>query len=54
MYADETQLYITLNTSNQRNCLKKLDACVNDVRCWMTTNYMKLNDDKSEIIFFGT
>ena len=29
-------------------------ACISDVRLWMRTNLLKLNDDKRELIVLGT
>ena len=34
--------------------MKRLNACVEDIRQWMETNFLKLNDTKTEFIFLGT
>ena len=34
--------------------MKRLDACVEDIRQWMENNFLKLNDSKTELIIFGT
>ena len=33
---------------------RQLDACVEDIRQWMESNFLKLNDTKTEFIIFGT
>ena len=51
-YADDTQLYLPLNTSNP-NCLSSLIACLADLQNWMSANFLQLNTNKSEILLFG-
>ncbi len=53
LYADDTQIYITFSQSNNDAMLSaksQLEACVEDIRNWMTTRLLKLNDDKTEFI----
>jgi hypothetical protein len=50
-YADDTQLYIEFNPKTAdglSNAIIALENCVNDIRKWMVTNKLKLNDDKTE------
>ena len=49
-YADDTQLYMTMDHSNN-NCmdgLARIQLCVSVIREWMNQNTLKLNDDKTE------
>ena len=32
----------------------RLEACIAEIKSWMAKNYLKLNDDKTEFIVFGT
>ena len=32
----------------------RLELCIADIRCWMRTNFLKLNDSKTEFILLGT
>ena len=32
----------------------KLQECIEDVQTWMSCNFLKLNEDKTEYIMFGT
>ena len=42
------------DSNPQEECLKRPQACVEDVKSWMTFNLLKLNGDKTEFIVFGT
>ena len=53
-YADDTQLYIGFNpvvdfTHNSN----KLKDCIKDLESWMTSNFLQLNVDKTEVLFVG-
>uniref|UniRef100_A0A4W6G917 Reverse transcriptase domain-containing protein n=1 Tax=Lates calcarifer TaxID=8187 RepID=A0A4W6G917_LATCA len=51
-YADDTQLYLSMEP-NETNHLAKLQACLRDIKIWMTSNFLLLNSDKTEIIIIG-
>ena len=51
MYADDTQLYISLEQDNEQMSSKKLEKCLLDIKQWMLSNKLKLNDDKTELLF---
>ena len=48
-YADDTQLYMTMDHSNNdwRDGLARIELCVSEIREWMNQNMLKLNDDKT-------
>ena len=53
MYADDTQLYATLNMDkphDQKISLYNLEQCIAEIRAWMTVNWLKLNDDKTDMV----
>lgn len=52
IYADDTQLYLPLDSG--RDSVSSLLACLNDVRKWMDENFLQLNDNKTEVILFGS
>ncbi|PIK38386.1 putative RNA-directed DNA polymerase from mobile element jockey-like [Apostichopus japonicus] len=55
MYADDTQIYLSfkpLDFPDAINPLHILETCLEDVRKWMADNMLKLNDDKTDVIFF--
>lgn len=51
-YADDTQLYIPFK-SNDSTAIERLLACLNEVKAWMSTNFLSLNESKTELILFG-
>ena len=54
-YADDSQIYVSFKpTQNDADyALNKLESCVSKIGEWMTDNFLKLNDDKSEFIVMG-
>jgi len=50
-YADDTQIYLPLKTSEKGN-FNKLLSCLAEIKSWMTQNLLLLNENKSEIILF--
>ena len=53
-YADDTQLYMQFRPSDLPVAVQCMDNCVADIREWMTANYLKLNEDKTEYLILGT
>ena len=55
-YADDSQIYVSFKPAQNDAdyALKKLESCVTEIREWMTDNFLKLNDDKSEFIVLGS
>jgi hypothetical protein len=50
VYADDTQLYMLMNSSEKAAAISQLEQCVNSVKSWMTANRLKLNGGKTEIL----
>ena len=51
-YADDTQLYIAVSA----DCISPLHdliQCIPDIINWMATNFLKLNEEKTEILLVG-
>ena len=54
-YADDTQLYISFRPGHELSYnISKLERCVSDIKGWMRQNFLKLNEDKTEILLFGS
>ncbi len=51
-YADDTQLYISTRP-DETSKLSKLTECVKNIKDWMTSNFLLLNSDKTEILIIG-
>ena len=52
-YADDSNLYMSFPRANYDVTLKSLESCVSDVRAWMSSNFLRLNDDKTEFVIFS-
>ena len=53
MYADDIQLYINFNPDDQYLCTmlcNKVTDCINEMKEWFSTNYLKLNEDKTKLV----
>ena len=44
IYADDTQLYISFKYKQSLEAILKLNSCLSDIRRWMITNKLKIND----------
>ena len=57
IYADDTQLYISFkpcDSISRQTAISHIEACIKDIKTWMTNNLLKLNDDKTELIIITT
>ena len=57
LYADECQLYVPFDPQvpgDLENTLARLTACISDIRKWLSENYLKLNDSKTEFFIAGS
>ena len=56
-YADDSQLYIMFKpnvTTSRDDAIARIEACAADIRAWMSNNYLKLNEDKTELLILTT
>ncbi|XP_028454539.1 uncharacterized protein LOC114568999, partial [Perca flavescens] len=51
-YADDTQLYLSIKP-DESGQLARLQTCIEDIKSWMTHNFLMLNSDKTEVIVIG-
>ena len=54
LYADETQIYMSLAVSNAKESLEKLQHFLLGVPAWMTGSKLKLNPSKTEFLLIET
>ena len=56
VYADDTQLYLSFDSSQQQadSAIASLELCIKEIRQWMKSNFLKLNDEKTEFLLFGS
>ena len=50
LYADDTQLYVSCDPENVDTAVERLEACIEEIRVWMSVNNLKLNDNKTEFV----
>ena len=49
--ADDTQIYLSFDPSSKLSDINlSLSNCFEEIKEWMIQNYLKLNDDKTEIM----
>ena len=53
LYADDTQIYLELDSRNFDSSIPELTNCLEAVQAWMGNNKLKLNPDKTEFIVIG-
>ncbi|XP_072050218.1 uncharacterized protein [Amphiura filiformis] len=54
VYADDTQLYLTFEPEECDAVLKKMEACISDIKSWCSSNKLVLNDKKTELLHFSS
>ena len=60
LYADDQQIYMSFKPgpvgvqSAQDDCIHCMKRCVEEIKNWMARNMLKLNEEKTEFIIFGT
>ena len=52
LYADDTQFYLSITTI--QSTTSKIEEVMTDIKNWMVKKRLKLNDDKTECMLFGT
>ena len=56
LYADDAQLYVSFCPSGdeQLNTIDSLCSCLDEIRKWSRASLLKLNDEKSDVVVFGS
>jgi len=53
-YADDTQIYLSIASKRAQEAVDGLSECVSCVDDWMCNNRLKLNTDKTRVIWLDT
>ena len=56
-YADDHQLYLAFQPDSEESAMEAINSmqnCITDVRDWMISHKLKINDSKTEFLLFGT
>lgn len=51
-FADDVQVYLPLKVHSKES-LDAMFNCMRDIKTWMALNFLKLNENKTEIVLFG-
>ena len=54
LYADNTQIYLSLSKTDPEMSLSLVQQCLQDVSDWMIASKLRLNPDKTEFLLIGT
>ena len=52
-YADDTQIYGHCNNEGIEELQMRVSECVDEIASWMGANCLKLNSEKTEVIWFS-
>ena len=54
LYADDSQWYIGFSPLTERSeAVKNVQTCMSEVKSWMASNFLKVNFDKTDVIFLS-
>jgi len=53
-FADDNQLHVHCDLSNVSSSVKMLERCISAISQWMSANRLKLNADKTKLMWAGT
>ena len=57
MYADDTQVFLSFDLydrTQETAALRRVEACISEIRFWMIKNKLKLNDEKTEFLIVSS
>jgi len=54
MYADDTQIYVSIDSGSRDLDLSKLQLCTNDVMTWCSSNGLMCNPGKTEVMHLSS
>ena len=53
-YADDSQLYVSLNPTDISATLTELENCIKEIKNWTLENKLALNDSKTEVVYLSS
>ena len=57
MYADDSSLYVAFRPTipaSVDSTVEKIQECARAIKCWMSLNFLKLNEEKTEVLVITT
>ena len=53
-YADDSQIYMSFDVNDSDESVKKIEEAIEIIRKWMAKNFLRLNDDKTELLVISS
>ena len=53
IYTDDTLATVTFEPADEGVCPENLERCLHEIKHYMATNLLRLEDSKTEFIIFG-
>ena len=53
-YADDTQVHLSTGASNARTAVRRFVSCTEKIESWMSCNRLKINAEKTQVIWIGS
>ena len=53
-YADNSQLYVSLNPTDTSATVTELENCIKEIKNWTLENKLALNDSKTEVVYLSS
>ena len=53
-YADDTQMYISVPAADVVDAALRLSDCIVSIESWMSSHRLKMNPDKTQLLWIGT
>ena len=53
-YADDSQLYVSFNSTSSTTTLTELENCIKEIKNWTLENKLALNDSKTEVVYLSS
>ena len=50
LYGDDTQVYKSCNVNGLASAILCVEQCVSDIKTWMLSNKLQMNEDKTEVL----
>jgi hypothetical protein len=54
LYADDIQLFLSFSPAEEGAAIKMLEACLQAIHVWLSSNMLSLNPSKSELLLLGS
>ena len=53
-YADDTQVHLSTGASDARTAVQRFVSCTEKIESWMSCNRLKMNAEKTQVIWIGS